>query len=454
MDSTHFPNVAKMLKIVQTNTEKNPNISFDDHLKNHLKAKKYHPMLQVKKVFKCDKLVLLHNTYKRTNVEHFKELYEEARSVIIDITKPTGENIVVSLADKIPESLTPEQYRKKAKDTDLIEKAYEGTMIFIYNHEEEWFFGTSTIPDIDCSRYRHPTKTHGEMFDEAIGMSRKDFTASLSPEKTYGFLLVHHQNVSVMDYTEELGENYAEIFHIFSRDKATKGAHTDYTDELKELPVKYADVLALEECTDEVFADKGTYGFIVRTNDGDIYRVCRAEVFDTETKNRGNSNIWYNLLDVYMKGDKNYMIKDYIAKHCPDKMESLTMTDDVGRTYEPTYLIHEVMRNMCETMYGMYRTTTYYNKYTGRYSINKEIDSTLAPIIRFHLSQLRSIQITTHTEAPITPALIRNYICQQQTIKNVRLLISHFAKLYTSQEHSKKYKSTMCFAFLNTLLTN
>jgi hypothetical protein len=309
---------------------------------------------------------------------------------------------------------------------------------------------------MDHSRYSHPTKTHGTMFDEAIQKyfdeaSRERFVKCLSPNKTYGFLLVHHQNSKLMDYSTELGENYAELFHIFSRDKENKGMTADYADRLNDLSIKYPEVISRDNHK-EVVANNNTYGVIVRKADGNTLKVCREDIFKREMKNRGNSNHWVNMTDIYMKGLPDYHVNDYINDNLAGDKASLTKIDTQGRVYEPTYIIHEVMRNMCATIYGLYRTTTYYNKHTGRYKINKDMDSDLPPIIRFHLSQLRSIQITTHSEAPITPMTVRHYLCLHQTMKNIRLLVSHFAKSYTSQEHSKNYKTTQCFVFLDELL--
>jgi hypothetical protein len=450
MDAAHFPTVAKMLQTVKTSTKDDSKNSFINELKNFLKRNKYFPMLQIKPVFKSESLILLHNTYKRNDVSHFADLYEEARSVIIDVSKPLGDNIIVSLADKIPENKTLAEY--VPDETDVITKAYAGTMIYVYNHDDTWFFGTSTIPDMDYSRYFHPTKTHGDMFDEAIKNyfdepSRERFVKCLSPDKTYGFLLVHHQNGNLMDYTAEFGENYAVLFHVFSRNKENKGMSADYTDRLVDISMKYPEVVTID-----AVKDLNTYGVIVRKADGTTFKVCREEIFKRENKNRGNSNHWYNMTDVYMKGHSDYHIDDYINDHFGGDKSSLTMTDELGRIYEPTYIIHEVMRNMCATLYGMYRTTTYYNRHTGRYKVSKDIENDLPPIIRFHLTQLRSIQITTHAHAPITPLTVRHYICLHQTMKNIRLLVSHFAKTYSSQEHSKNYKTTQCFVFLDKLL--
>ena len=424
-----------------------------DCLNAHIRKNKYFPMIQTKKIFASDGLVLMHNTYVRDDVEHFKELYESIRSVVIDTN---ASNIVVSLADKIPTRMSVEDYLSHQHIDDTFEKAYKGTMIYVYSHKEVWHFGTSTCPSIDNSKFFHPTKTHGQMFDEVltkyfpedIGDVREKFCSYLSPEKAYGFLLVHHENCHLMDYSGEFGSEYGVLFHIFTREK--RGV-LKFDDKLSETGVLYAQKIPKEDFADTVY-NPTTYAVMVHRGD-EVFKVSRIEVIQCESKDRGNSNIWVNMLSVYMQCKPDYKIENYIDEFMPHIKHSLTIGDALGNNYSPTFVIHEVMRTMTDTLYSLYRATTHYNKTTKRYTINRELEGTIAPIIRFHLAQLRNIQITTHTHAPITHMTIRHYLCLHQTIKNIRMLISYFSTaIVTNTTTYYPYQTVSCFLLLTTLL--
>lgn len=467
MDSTYFPLIAEMIDKVYEEFKAGEFKTFKECFKNHLVVNKYAPMLQLKQNFNDNNLFLLHNTYTRDDVSHFEQLYKEARSVIFDVTKPSGNNIVVSLADKTPTRMTMEEYKAIEKEDDIWEIGYEGTMAFVYCHNDVWHFGTTTVPDINHSRYKHPTKTHGEMLDDALANCFPDvptenlraiFTQNLSPEKTYCFLIIHHLNSHIMDYTPSYGENYARLFHLYTRVKTDKGSTTTYEDSMSvstnlgPIGVMYADYLTREQIEEEV-EKPTTYAVMVRTSNNEMYKICKKEIIERETKDRGNSNVWINMLSVYIQRKPDYKVSNYLTEFHAETKASLTMKDTVGREYDPTYIIHEVVRCMTESLYTHYRTTTHYNKYTKRYKrLDIAAEQALAPIIRFHLAQLREIQIGAHADAPITPKTIRDYLCFHQTIKNLRLLIHHFNKVYNNQPATRDNRSTACFSFLNVLL--
>lgn len=444
--------------------------TMEECLNDYIRKNKYWPMLQLKKISKD--LMLLHNTYIRNDVSHFKDLYECARSVVLDMNDLT---VVVSLADKIPSIMSVEEYGKVMQDGDLFEKAYEGTMVYAYNYKDTWHFGTSTCASIDNSRYFHPTKTHGQMFDEALRVYfpeaenvREEFCKSLYPQEAYGFLLVHYENANTMNYSQEFGrEDYAVLFHILTKEK-TKGFVPKDMHKLSELGIMYTKQITINR-TDEAVAirsvpeyetdftypikfiemveDPNTYGVIVRSGDK-TYRVSRKNVIKKEDTNRGNYNPWVNMLSVYMLCRPDYTIEKYIDEYIPSEKQNLIFKDMNGNTYNPTVIIHDVMRTMCDMLYNAYRETTYYNKLTHRYIMNREIDYSMAPIIRFHLAQLRNVQITTHTHAPLNYKAVRQYLCINQPIKNVRLLIAYFATL----THSSTRTAT-CFIMLNSFLS-
>ena len=198
-----------------------------------LKEKHYWPAIKIKKFKSNPYLCLLHNSYKRDDIKDFKELYDECRSVVLDFSRSIGNNVVISYANSIPVRLSIENYVKNHFDaTDLCYGALDGTLITVYFHDNNWYFGSSCCPDINSSKFSNPNKSHGFMFDETLfeiyknkvdindpnisSVLRNLFTANLSRLNSYEFVLIHHENKHIVDYTTILGEGYKYLFHINS----------------------------------------------------------------------------------------------------------------------------------------------------------------------------------------------------------------------------------------------
>ena len=68
-------------------------------------------------------------------------------------------NIVVTYANSIPERIEYNNYiNTLSSQEDKIYEAYDGTIITVYNYKDEWYFGTSSCPDANSSKFSHPTK--------------------------------------------------------------------------------------------------------------------------------------------------------------------------------------------------------------------------------------------------------------------------------------------------------
>jgi hypothetical protein len=445
-----------------------------DVLLSVLRKHHFWPALQVKKFFDRSGLVLLHNTYKRTDVESFRALYDECRSIVLDLDAPEGENIVVTLAHSIPERLTVQQYDMMKNDTDKCELSYEGTVVTVYEHKGRWYFGTSSCPSVDSSRYFHPTKTHGQMVDEVIAKHyphvvpvfeegthpkvvqretsralRDAFAANLDVKKAYAFLLVHHENRHVMNYASEFGEdNYKELFHINTRDRITLQEDDLTTRPLEGIGMNYAKrFTTADEAIAYARENTDVYGVIARTVAGKMYKVSDEKIVLREECDLGNPNKWQNMLWVYMQNKPHYHIDDYIKQYAP----TLEFPkDSLGRDMAPTYIIHTVICTMRDILYNMYVATTSYNHHVKKFRMNRELDGSLPPVLRFHLAQLRHLQVDSHTHGTLTPKAVYHYICHHQTIKNIRTLINFFA---SHGGHQMKYRQAECFGVLNQLLS-
>jgi len=488
-------NLIELLNEVKQISAQCPNEDMGNILVTVLRKHKIWPALQVKKFFKNKNLILLHNTYKRTDVSHFQSLYDECRSVVLDMAAPDNNHIVVSYTDMIPEHVSLGTYKDTISKSvlmpngtqvdpahnteDLCYEAFEGTVVTVYQYQDKWHFGTSTCPLIDNSRYFHPTKSHGQMLDEAIaallGVSppvetsfnfgvtssddlRKAFTHYLNPTCAYAFILVHHENKHCADYTVRYGENYAKLVHIITRDRSTNKTIDMQLDAeifANKLVYPYKFVSAFEAVKFVELAvhkgNKDIYGFIVTKPDGKRLKVSSDDVSNREEFDLGNPNMWINMLHVYIQNKPHYKISNYQETYCPNLMVPF---NNRGQPLAPTYIIHTVICSMRDIMYQAYRNTTSFNANSKRFYIQKAQDAALAPILRFHMAQLRNIQITTHDHAALSPHAIYHYICHHQPMKNLRLLIKYFASTWIIQNPDGfPPRTTECFFHLDALLS-
>jgi hypothetical protein len=440
--------------------------------------KKYHlwPLMKVKKFKDRSDIVLLHNSYIRNNVDNFKELYEQCRSVVLDFSLENN-NIVVTYANSIPERIDYNTYINSLySPNDNIYEAYDGTIITVYNYKDDWFFGTSSCPDANSSKFSHPTKRHGNMFDEILfkyfnkhitpeevsslttdEMSlklRNLFVAHLDPNMAYEFIIIHHENKHIIDYTGLLGENYMEMFHINTKQRDTlieNDIISSIIPSLHEYGIKYPlSFTNINDAYNHINTTPYSYGLIVKkVVEGKVklYKISTDAINYREETDPCHPNIWMNILSVYMKNKVDYTIKDYITNYNPTINLPL---DNNGQKIDPTYLVHTIISTIKDSLYSYYKaTTTYYPKY-NRYKMNKEMDKQFPPIIQYHLAQLRNLQVNTYKTKIINMGNVYHYLCQCNDVNNIKTLIQFFA---SNPINEMSPRTSMCFAIMTSLIS-
>jgi hypothetical protein len=440
--------------------------------------KKYHlwPLMKVKKFKDRSDIVLLHNSYIRNNVDNFKELYEQCRSVVLDFSLNYN-NIVVTYANSIPERIDYNTYLNTlVSPNDKIYEAYDGTIITAYNYKDEWFFGTSSCPDANSSKFSHPTKRHGNMFDEILfkyfhkhitaeevsaltteEMSlklRNLFVTHLDPNMAYEFIIIHHENKHIIDYTGLLGDNYMEMFHINTKQRNTlieNDIISSIIPSLIEYGIKYPlSFTNINDAYTHINTTPYSYGLIVKKVVDEkvkLYKISTDVISYREETDPCHPNIWMNILSVYMKNKTEYTIKDYIANYNPSINLPL---DNNGQKIDPTYLVHTIISTIKDSLYSYYKATTiYYPKY-NRYKMNKEMDKQFPPIIQYHLAQLRNLQINTYKTKIINMSNVYHYLCQCNDVNNIKTLIQFFA---SNPINEMSPRTSMCFAIMTSLIS-
>lgn len=460
------------------NTEDNNN-TYANSLISTLKKHRLWSNIKVKKYKNNDDIVLLHSNYKMgVDVYNYKELFEQCRSVVLDFTL-TNNNVVVTYANSIPERISYDKYVTELYNntTDTCLEAYDGTIITVYNYKGEWHFGTSSCPDANSSKFSHPTKSHGNMFDEILykfynsnGIScehelntlsceeiskklRNAFVANLDPNMAYEFIIIHHENVHIVNYKDILGADYMELFHINTKNRSTLIEDIALTpiDTLLQLGVKYPMRFdSIQVAYSYINSNPYSYGLIIKKvsdNVSKLYKISTDVINHREETDPCHPNLWMNILSVYMKNKHDYTIKDYIANYIPTMVLPI---DNNGKNIDATYLVHTIISSIKDILYSYYVSTTIYYPKFARYKMNKEMDKQFAPIIQYHLAQLRNLQVTTFKEKMIKPQNVYFYLCQCNDVKNIKTLIQYFASNPINEMHPR---ASMCFAIMNSLIS-
>lgn len=445
--------------IYEYNNEINEEKDYSKYLINILKKNNFWPALQVKKYKGIKNQILLHNTYIREDIEDFKELYEQCRSVILDFSN-NNNNIVVSYSNSIPLRISKESYIYNTNDKLL--EAYDGTTITAYYYNEKWHIGTTSCPDINSSWFSHPTKTHGMMLDEVLNKYsnyiynerevRQEFVKNLDKNTSYVFVLVHYENKHIVNYTNILGENYMELIHIDSKEMNSLKNINIENQPLANISIKYPKLFnKIEEANDYILnIDNNSYGYIVKRKGVDdtysLAKVSSEYIKYREETDPCNPNPWYNLLSTYMKNRIDYHINDYIRDYSPI-IE--VIYDNNNREIDPTYLIHTSICTIKDIIFKLYIATTTYNNKKNIFKMNKEIDKQFSPLIRFHLAKLRRRQITVYIGTHISSRDIYYYLChciKPNDIKHILQLLT------TSNGFEITERSMMCLVILTKLL--
>lgn len=432
-------------------------LKYADCLLQILKSYHYWPLIKIKKFKNNDNIVLIHNSYKNDNVAHFQELYDECRSIVLDFSKSNNDNVIITYANSIPERYSIDNYVNNLySNLDSCSMAIDGTMITFYHHEGLWYCGTSSCTDIDDSNFFHPTKTHGQMLNEILLKYLKDdtinnmddvrnkFTSLLDPLYSYEFVLVHHENKHIIDYTNELGLNYMDLFHISTKNRKTLIIENIYNQPFKQIGIQYPLYFTNGvEAINYINNNPNCYGIIVNTIEKK-FKVSNEYVLKKEEVDPCNYNVWYNLLHVYLLNKPEYNVNNYISDYCKDFIYP-TYNDII---IDPNYIISNVIHIITDILYNLYiNTTKYYTKY-NRFKVNLDIDTQLNSVVRYHLAQLRYQQITLYKKL-LSVDNIYYYVCNNN-IKNIKKLIKLFYE--NPKEYDIPEDKLKLFELLHNLL--
>lgn len=167
------------------------------------------------KHYKEDNLLLIYNNF---NTYHKSQLVSECRSVVIDLNT---NNIITYTGNTPIYNYEGYSYLIRNKDVPMqIYECYEGTMITLFYHNDMWYISTRRCLNAQKSVWNNTS--HYSMFIDVLkkeNLTFESFTDSLDKNLSYYFVLVHHSNKNIVDYTKKFGENYSKLIIVDIREK-------------------------------------------------------------------------------------------------------------------------------------------------------------------------------------------------------------------------------------------
>ena len=165
-------------------------------------------------------LVLLYNNYGNTN----NLLDGECRSVVLN--RETMEIVSFTCNSPLCNSEAINFIMENNESEKIITECYEGTMMSIFKHNDKWYISTRRCLDSNNSVWQQE-KSHYKMFVEVLKENSYEsfdqFVNKLNSDYCYNFILLHHENKNVVDYSNVFGEKLQKTgFGNSKRKKYTK----------------------------------------------------------------------------------------------------------------------------------------------------------------------------------------------------------------------------------------
>ena len=197
------------------------NFLISDYIKNLDNTENFRNTLYKKgimsKYYEEDKLLQVYTKFEESNGTN--KLKNECRSLIIDV----DDKKIVSYTCNTPIcNVEAMNYMLKHNTSEMfISKCYEGTLMTLFNNKDKWYLSTRRCLNSKDSVWND--SSHHDLFLEVLnedGYETLDsFTDKLNKNYCYNFILIHHMNKNIVDYSKEFGDEYKKLCLAIVRNK-------------------------------------------------------------------------------------------------------------------------------------------------------------------------------------------------------------------------------------------
>lgn len=308
------------------------------------------------KYFKDDELMLIYTNYQEDNEKNFT-LKNECRSLILD----TKNKKIVSYTCNTPIT-NFEAMDCLIENTNFpieLYRCYEGTMLSLFYHNSKWYLSTRRCLNAYESKWKD--KTHGDMFDEVLGDKKNELLNRLDKDKSYYFILVHHENSNIVDYSYEFGKKYKKLVLAFTRDNETQ-EETIFEGNLEDIdnvvyPNKVESLSDFKERNnnDTNFGYCYDEGIIIKLklNNG-INKILKLQTYNYQFNKAIGSerNIYKGFLILYQNGNLKRLLENnnYLSK-----FRKIVNPINISESYDTIGIVDSLFKVITSEIYELFK---------------------------------------------------------------------------------------------------
>jgi hypothetical protein len=452
-----------------------PQFLITDYLKNLNDTEEFRNTLFKKgimtKYYDDEKLLLVYTKFEDTQ-RMCTDLKNECRSLIIDVE----EKQIVSYTCNTPIcNLDAMNYLIGHNNKTMkMYKCYEGTLMSLFHNKDKWYLSTRRCLDSKESVFSQndvDNKSHYDLFVDVIKDdgydTLDDFTNMLNKDLCYNFVLIHHDNKHIVNYTSQFGDEYKKLCLAFVRNKNSL-SEIEYESIEDILKFKEFKNIFVPETISSLEEHMAKINNTSITNDN--ITNCTDEGILIKLESETNVNTYLKIQTYPYQfnkaiGSEKNIFKGFINLYQNDKLVNYLETNtnlntfkkivnplNIQESYDTIGIVDSLFKVCTSELYELFKLL--WNLKTG-----KHIDTNLYEILpkeyKSILYGIRGIYFKNKSKKYSTDNTVKPIICLQikdiyQYIKTidtdvfeqylrVRKLMSNWVKVNTTDENLKKF---------------
>lgn len=315
------------------------------------------------KDYKDESLLLFYHKY---NTPITNDLARECRSLVVD--KETLKIIAYSCENPLENDEGMKYLLANSTNQQVINTCYEGTFLSVFFHKDKWYVSTRRCLNSQESVFSNNV-SHFEMFEDVLKKSDyesfSDFTKELDTSKSYYFVLIHHKNKILIDYTSTFGQDYTKLCLTTIRDsemreldletntfKLKDSGHIFISPQLESID-EFAE--ANKNC--QYNSDLASEGVIVRSFDTSMnkYRLIKLQSanyqFALSTGSPNNKNVFKGLIHLYQHG----RLVDYFAQNLNATSRKIVNPLNTYESYDVIGMVDGVFKVCTSELFELFK---------------------------------------------------------------------------------------------------